>query len=275
MQLVYGILKRMMMTLGLISLFVAFNAWASDHADTAEIAGSPGTDLTDLYVFPSAADASKMVLVMNVSPLIQKGQTIADRSFDPNVLYQFKIDTSSPLDGVEDLVIQMTCKDTGAAQKCTIRGPAKPGKTGTENQLLKKDTRGGEGAVDADFACGTNTKCFAGVRGDPFALDLNQFYCILPDRQTPIGAPAIPLATANTPGVASWCKSTGNLGAADADCKLSISDQLTPQTCSKRPTNEAQNTLGLFNVLSWAVELPKADIGTGKVGIWMTTSVKK
>src|SRR5258707_15607278 len=76
---------------------------ASDHADTPEIAASPGTDITDVYMFPSSTSSNHIVLAMNVHPLIGPGQG-PNASFDPNVLYQFKIDNNG--DGVEDLVIQ-------------------------------------------------------------------------------------------------------------------------------------------------------------------------
>ena len=77
-------------------------ARGSDHADTPDNAANPGQDLTDVYVFPSPSDSNNVVLAMNVSPLITPAQ-IGTRRFDPNVLYQFKIDNTG--DNIEDLVI--------------------------------------------------------------------------------------------------------------------------------------------------------------------------
>src|SRR4028118_1798111 len=66
---------------------------ASDHADTAENVSRPGADLTDVYIFPSASSDKRVVLVMNVRPLIPSGGA-GTASFDPDVLYQFKIDNT-------------------------------------------------------------------------------------------------------------------------------------------------------------------------------------
>jgi len=43
---------------------------------------------------------------------------------------------------------------------------------------------------------------------------------------------------------------------------------------SFRPPGEAQDTLAPFNVHSIIVELPRELLGSGKIGVWMTTSVK-
>src|SRR5882724_9255755 len=83
---------------------------ASDHADTPDIAANPGTDITDVFAFPSPSDSTKVVFVMNVHPLIGPGMG-GSVSFDPNVLYQFKIDTNG--DGIEDKVIQAKFSGTG------------------------------------------------------------------------------------------------------------------------------------------------------------------
>ena len=84
---------------------------ASDHADTAENYNRPGADLTDVFIFPSQENANNVVLVMNVHGLIPSGQRA---SFDPNVLYQFKIDTSG--DSIEDLVVQAKFSGRGPQQ---------------------------------------------------------------------------------------------------------------------------------------------------------------
>ncbi len=47
---------------------------ASDHADTPDIFANPGTDITDVYMFPSHDNNGHVVLAMNVHPLIGPGQ---------------------------------------------------------------------------------------------------------------------------------------------------------------------------------------------------------
>ena len=94
-------------------LYLAPRAVASDHQDSPLTVARPGTDITDLYVFP-ANDPSKVVLAMDVFPLIPPGlgtQTF----FDPGVLYQFKIGLQS--DATEDLVLQFKPDTVGAESK--------------------------------------------------------------------------------------------------------------------------------------------------------------
>jgi hypothetical protein len=97
--------------------------YASDHADTRETVERPGTDLTDVFVFPSATDPNNVVLAMCVHGLIPTGQG-PSTSFDPGVLYQFKIDNSG--DNIEDVVIQATFEGMGSDQRAVIHGPSRP-----------------------------------------------------------------------------------------------------------------------------------------------------
>src|SRR5437764_8300211 len=79
-----------------VGLFGA-RSLASDHADTADLVNRLGADLTDVFIFPSPANPDNVVLVLDAHGIIPAGVT--DVSFDPRVLYQFKIDTSG--DAVE------------------------------------------------------------------------------------------------------------------------------------------------------------------------------
>src|SRR4029079_15281322 len=71
---------------------------ASDHQDTPEVELNPRMDINDVYAFPSATSADRIVLIMTTSSPIA-GQV---GSFDPNLLYQLKIDNGG--DANEDLV---------------------------------------------------------------------------------------------------------------------------------------------------------------------------
>lgn len=216
-----------------------FKATASDHADTPAIAASPGVDLTDVYVFPSPANPSNVVLAMNVHPLIPSGAG-PSAIFDPNVLYQFKIDNTG--DSVEDLVIQARFIGSGAGQKVSISGPVKPSRFGTQSQFERPDRI--LGTINSAFTTSSSVKVFAGAREDSFFFDLDQFFKILPDRATPI---------------------TG----------VSVPNPNQPQLATFRPQGQAQDFLKGLNVLSIVVELPKSLVrGTsnGKIGVWCTTS---
>ena len=221
------------------SAAVHFKARASDHADTPAIAASPGVDLTDVYVFPSPSNPNDVVLSMSVHPLIPTGQGPA-AVFDPNVLYQFKIDNTG--DNKEDLVIQARFFGTGTGQKVRIAGPVKPSHIGTETVFETPDSA--IGVINTPFTTSGGARVFAGAREDSFFFDLDQFFKILPDRATPITG--VPVANPNQ-----------------------------PQSTTFRAPGAAKDFLTGLNVLSIVVELPKSQLrgaSNGKIGVWATTS---
>ena len=229
--------------LSVVGLSVGTARWAkgSDHAGTVETVNRAGADLTDLHIFPGV-NTKNVVLAMSVHPLIAAGQATPDKvSFDPNVLYQFKIDTTG--DNVEDLVIQATFSGTGASQKVLIAGPVKPSRTGTLSVFEKPYAT--TGVIGTTFSPTPGMNVFAGAREDPFFFDLAQFGNIFPDRLVPPGLKTPPAAgQENTPMAAGW-----------------------------RPKGTAQDFLKDFNVLALVVELPRTKLGGGKIAVWETTSV--
>jgi hypothetical protein len=62
----------------------------SDHFDTDD----SRTDLTDLYVFPSASDSDRMVLILDINP----DASALEVCFDPSASYEIKIDTDGDLE---------------------------------------------------------------------------------------------------------------------------------------------------------------------------------
>jgi hypothetical protein len=183
------------------TLFVVRPTLASDHQDTPEVELNPRMDINDVYAFPGATADRIALAVTTSSPII--GGTSAGASFDPNLLYQIKVDNTN--DGIEDLVFQVTFDGTGAAQTVKLRGPVAPNQTGTMNSLV---TTGPEvsGAVNTSLGSATGTQLFAGLRGDPFFIDLEQFFRIIPDRKPATGSlsqlPETPSASAwRSPGV--------------------------------------------------------------------------
>jgi hypothetical protein len=126
------------------------------------------------------------------SPII--GQ---DASFDPRLLYQLKIDNSG--DAKEDLVFQITFDNgVGTNQGYTIVGPVAPTTSGTPaaggvvNQLVSGGSRL-TGSIGSISGSPTNIQAFAGLRTDPFFIDLEQFFRIVPDRRPSTGPLSIPL----------------------------------------------------------------------------------
>ena len=217
----------------IVVIYATPPALASDHQDTTFLATKlTAADLTDLYVFESPTNSKNVVLVMDFDPLIVSGE---QRPFDPNVLYQFKIDNNG--DSVEDVVLQFNVKGKGSQQTVTVRGPSRPIKVGTQSALLPVSWTG---QLNQTFAAYNGMKLFVGTRKDPFFFDLEQFFKIIPDRNYTLQPnPSPPF-----------------------------------QVLSFRPSGQAKDTLAPFNVHSIVVELPRKLLGKGKIGVWMTTSVK-
>ncbi|MEH2413459.1 DUF4331 domain-containing protein [Nostoc sp.] len=216
-----------------VLIYATPKALASDHQDTTFLATKlTAADLTDLYVFKSPTNAKNVVLVMDFDPLIVSGER---RPFDPNVLYQFKIDNTG--DSIEDVVLQFNINGKGSYQTVTVRGPSSPIKVGTKSALLPVSLTG---QLNQTFSASNDIKFFVGTRKDPFFFDLEQFFKIIPDRNYSLQPnPSPPL-----------------------------------QVLSFRPAGQAQDTLAPFNVHSIIVELPRKLLGSGKIGAWITTSVK-
>jgi hypothetical protein len=222
-------------------LLLRARAHGSDHADTPAIAANPGFDISDVHLFPSPSNPNNVVLSLCVHPLITTAQ-VSTTSFDPTCLYQFKIDNTG--DAVEDLVLQATFTGTGAAQVAHIAF-GKPPVVGVISSALTPDPV--TGTINSTFTTSNGIKVFTGPREDPFFFDLEQFFTILPDRETPLN-------------------------------HIYVNNPDTPQAASFRPVGQAVDFLSSnhFNVLSIVAEMPKSMLigsGSGKIGVWCTTSV--
>jgi hypothetical protein len=192
-------------------------------------------DINDVYAFPGST-SDRIALVMTTSSPIA-GQ---NASFDPNLLYQLKVDNAG--DANEDLVFQITFNTgQGSAQRVRVVGPVSPTLIGTQSALVNASSAV-EGPVGTNLGSDTGVQVFAGLRADPFFIDLEQFFNILPDRRPSTGSlsgPSTPTASAfRSPGV----------------------DLLRP-----------------FNALAIVIELPKNMLVTStatdaKFGLWATIS---
>src|SRR6266511_6457442 len=106
---------------------------ASDHRDSALLAADQAADIADVYTFRSPVNPSNVVLAMTVSGFIPPPEA-STTYFDPNVLYQWKIDNNG--DAVEDLVIQAFVTGTGGHQVMHFRGPAAPSDIVATNRIV-------------------------------------------------------------------------------------------------------------------------------------------
>ena len=170
---------------------------ASDHQDTPEVELNPRMDINDVFAFPGSG-ADRIVLAMTTSSPLQG----TSASFDNNLLYQFRIDSDG--DAIEDRVIQVTFNGTGANQTVTVRGPVAPATTGMRSVLVT-DPQAISGAVGQSLGTATGVQVFAGLRDDPFFIDLEQFFAIVPDRRPstgPLSQPQTQTATSfRSPGI--------------------------------------------------------------------------
>ncbi|HEX7879839.1 MAG TPA: DUF4331 family protein [Candidatus Eisenbacteria bacterium] len=173
---------------------VAGSALASDHQDTPEVELNPKCDINDVYAFPGSSP-SRICLVMTTSSPIAAGT--ANPSFDPDKLYQIKVDNTG--DAVEDLVLQFIFTGTGSGQMVALFGPAAPVATGARNRIINANATV-SGSINSNLGAGDNVQLFAGLRDDPFFLDLEQFFRLLPDRRPATG----PLAVANPIDPPAW-----------------------------------------------------------------------
>ncbi|HZJ00860.1 MAG TPA: DUF4331 family protein [Gemmatimonadaceae bacterium] len=211
---------------------------ASDHQDTPLVELSPRYDVNDVYAFPAPGNSSHTVLVLGTSSPITPAQT---PSFifgtKDQELYQIKIDNTG--DAREDLVFQITFTGKAGKQKATLRGPVSPNQAGTMNTLV-----GGKqikGYTNTVIQSG-DIKLFAGPRDDPFFIDLETFFRILPDRKPEAG----PLST------------------------------ITQGPLTFRPVGDAVDYLRGINDMAIVIELPTSMIANpstnGRFGVWGTTS---
>ena len=223
------------LSVGVAAFAVGQRVYASDHMDTPETELNPRMDINDVYAFPGVS-ADRIALVVTTSSPIA-GQSA---SFDPNLLYQIKVDNTG--DAVEDLVFQVTFDGgVGAAQRYFVRGPVAPAMTGTKTMLATSGTVT-SGTVGSSSGSASGIQVFAGLRADPFVIDLEQFFNILPDRRPSTG----PLATQSGPSAGSF--------------RMPGVDFLKP-----------------FNALAIAIELPKSALQSStaadaRFGVWSTIS---
>ena len=214
-------------------------ARASDHQDNPLVELNPAMDMTDVYAFPGSSP-DRIALVLNSWAFLTPAQT-PSTSFDPNLLYQFKIDNTG--DAKEDKVIQIVFKGTGATQTVEVRGPIAAPVLGAMNNQIANIAPAVSGAVNQVLGLPSGIQVFAGAREEPFFIDLEQFFRIIPDRKP----------------------STGTLSA--------LPDTAT--AASFRSATAAVDFTKGFNVLSIVVELPTSMLTTGgstKLGIWGTIS---
>jgi hypothetical protein len=252
----------------------------SDHQQTAFTELNPRLDITDVFAFPGSSD-DRIVLAMTVaSPLVGNQGAF----FDPNALYELKVDNNQ--DGQTDVVLQFLFDDmSDGTQRVSVIGPvaANPSENplpgpisgtlpgGISNRIVGAEPTILRGELDtnlsAELAAGNGAdagtlQVFAGLRNDPFFIDLEQFFRILPDRRPVEG----PLSTILDPETA--------FRPDQSEC---VNGQVVGDAGPFAVGNGcAVDFLRGFNALAIVVELPESQLtrgqGDGRIGIFSTIS---
>src|SRR5450755_2214552 len=78
--------------------------FASSHREAPITALDHAADITDFYAFVSYDHPDRVTFIMNVDPFLEPSNGPNYFPFDPNVLYQMKVDNNQ--DGMEDVTFQ-------------------------------------------------------------------------------------------------------------------------------------------------------------------------
>jgi hypothetical protein len=137
---------------------LALPVHAADHIDSPAAIGEPSADITDLYAWMSA-DATKVNLVMNVSPF-----ATGESSFSSAVQYVFHLNSSAGY-GEAQTESNVICElDDAGLIECWGGGAYVQGDPSSEDGLVSAD--------------GT-LRVFAGMRDDPFFFEFDGFTAVV------------------------------------------------------------------------------------------------
>jgi hypothetical protein len=87
-----------------VAFLVPQAAFASSHREAPVTALDTKADITDWYTFVSYDHPDRVTMVLNVDPFLEPSNGPNYFPFDPNVLYEMKVDNNH--DGIEDVTFQ-------------------------------------------------------------------------------------------------------------------------------------------------------------------------
>src|SRR5271165_3210137 len=97
-------LKTMVAFAMALLMLVPASLFASSHREAPITALDHSADVTDWYAIVSYDHPDRVTFILNVDPFLEPSNGPNYFPFDPNVLYEMKIDNN--LDGVEDISFQ-------------------------------------------------------------------------------------------------------------------------------------------------------------------------
>jgi len=192
-------------------LLVPTGMFASSHREAPITALDRTADITDWYAFVSYDHPDRVTMILNVDPFLEPSNGPNYFPFDPNVLYEMKVDNNR--DGVEDITFQFRFTTTirqpgvftgyvggiaGIPPITTLSGPGSEGlslsQTYTVTMVkngISTDLTGGRTLYalpsnvgprtmpnyqalynQAVYRLPNNVSAFAGTVDDPFFIDL-------------------------------------------------------------------------------------------------------
>ena len=167
---------RLAFIMTLVSVLIALSASplrAADHAESTSVAGDPGADIADVYVFLDPNDNSKVILALDVEGFVVPSELLNLSFFAPDVLYRFEIENTG--DATHDLVIDITFSEQTSRsepQRASITLP--DGHRFTAPTTVQTFAPvANPFVVTTDPASGVSF--FAGLTDDPFIFDIVGF----------------------------------------------------------------------------------------------------
>ena len=97
-------LKKFMALLTATFLLAPASVFAANHRSAPISALDRSASITDWFAFVSYEDPSKVVMILNVDPLLEPSNGPNYFPFDPEIKYQMKVDNN--YDGEEDVTFE-------------------------------------------------------------------------------------------------------------------------------------------------------------------------
>jgi len=89
---------------GLTGLMLTASGFAASHREAPITALDQKADITDWFTFVSPEHPDKVIMILNVDPFLEPSNGPNYFPFDPNILYEMKVDNNH--DGVDDITFQ-------------------------------------------------------------------------------------------------------------------------------------------------------------------------
>ncbi|MFT7672227.1 MAG: hypothetical protein ACI845_000632 [Gammaproteobacteria bacterium] len=160
---------RLVTLLSLSLSLLTGNVLASDHLDSQYIDELPKRDIGDLFVW-SGVEKGNPVFLMSLNPLISGTAPKSKLLLDPEVLYEFKIDTNG--DSEANIAYQLTVEGNTHPQTLTLYKAegdnAQKNIVINTSEIIANGKSTPPGKVPNIISDKASARLFVGARQDPF-----------------------------------------------------------------------------------------------------------